>query len=84
MGEKLLLIFDSVAFAMRTESVLKEEQIDFKTIPTPRVISSSCGLSILTDLNEENRLKSLVEEKNIPIAKFYKFTRGEKEKAVEL
>lgn len=84
MEENLLLTFDSVAFAMKGESFLEEKEIPFKTIPTPRVISSSCGLSIMTDLDQVEYLKREAEEGNFSARKFYKFTREDQEEAVEL
>lgn len=51
LTEKLVLTFDSVNYAMQAEKAFKEDEVEFKTIPTPREISSSCGLSIMTSLD---------------------------------
>lgn len=48
MGDKQLLItFPSVHYAIRAEKTLRDRGIECKTIPTPRDISASCGLSLL-------------------------------------
>lgn len=50
MQEPVLLItFPSVHYAIRAEKVLRDRGIESKTIPTPRDISASCGLSLLLD-----------------------------------
>lgn len=46
-ARQLLITFPSVHYAIRAEKVLRERGIEAKTIPTPRDISASCGLSLL-------------------------------------
>ena len=46
MDEKyLLLTFNSVNHTMQLEKELKNLDKKFKTIPTPREVSRSCGLT---------------------------------------
>lgn len=48
--QQWLLVFDSTHHAMAAESRMKEAQLEgvtFQTIPTPRQITASCGLSLL-------------------------------------
>lgn len=40
------MTFKSVSYAMKAESILKKNNISFKTIPVPRSISSDCGICI--------------------------------------
>ena len=40
------MTFKSVSHAMKAESVLRKNNIEFKTIPVPRSISSHCGICI--------------------------------------
>ena len=48
MGETVLMItFPSVHYAIRAEKALRDRGIESRTIPTPRDISASCGLSLL-------------------------------------
>jgi len=48
--QQWLLVFDSTHHAMAAESRIKGVQLEgiiFQTIPTPRQITASCGLSLL-------------------------------------
>ncbi len=48
--QQWLLVFDSTHHAMAAESRIKGaqlEELSFQTIPTPRQITASCGLSLL-------------------------------------
>lgn len=58
----VLLTFDSVNFTMMTERSLSEKGYEFKTIPTPREISKSCGLSIMLKEDCLNDMISLKDE----------------------
>lgn len=59
-----LISLRSTHHAMMLEHIVKENQIKAMTIPTPRAISKSCGMSI--KLQEEVELDRVVEliEKN--------------------
>ena len=52
MEEYGLITFKSTQFALQGESIFKEEEIDFKTIPTPREVSHSCGLALLFAIDD--------------------------------
>ena len=52
-----IIAFNSTHHAISTEQVFKEEQREIMMIPTPREITSSCGLSLR------------IKEKDIPFAK---------------
>jgi len=67
MNEKyLLLTFNTVNHTMQIEKELKEFNKKFKTIPTPREVSRSCGLAILLDPSEIDLIKKLKDDgKNI-------------------
>lgn len=55
---KLLITFPSVHFAIRAEKFLKESEIPSRMIPTPRAVSASCGLCLLLEMEEKDRLLS--------------------------
>lgn len=54
-----LISFKSTHHAMMMEMKIKEKNIKALTIPTPRAISNSCGMSI--KLMEEVELQQLVD-----------------------
>ena len=42
----IILIFESTHKVLKTEQILLENKINFDIIPTPKEISSDCGMSI--------------------------------------
>lgn len=84
MEEYGLITFKSTQFALQGEAVFKEEDIHFKTIPTPRDVSHSCGLSLLFAIDDLERVKKLIENEKIDIDELYKYIkeghRGKAEK----
>ena len=77
MKEKyLLLTFNSVNHTMQIEKELKNLEKKFKTIPTPREVSRSCGLAILLDPSELETVKSLKEAgKNVDYLWYFEKTK---------
>ena len=70
-----IVTFESTHHAIKGESIFKEFQIPSKTIPTPRDITLSCGLSIRFDLTDLERVIDLVNNDNLAIKGVYKFTK---------
>lgn len=52
----MVLTFDSVNFTMQVEKKLLQEGYAIKTIPTPREIHKSCGLSIMMGMEHEQEM----------------------------
>ncbi|WP_128424915.1 DUF3343 domain-containing protein [Gudongella oleilytica] len=52
-----IITFESTHHAMAAESYLKDQGILTKTIPTPRDITLSCGLSIMIIKDDIERVK---------------------------
>ncbi len=69
----ILLTFDSVNYTMMTESALEEKGYSIKTIPTPREISRSCGLSIM--MNKEYLEDMVNLKKQLPIGYIWKYKK---------
>lgn len=60
-----IITFKSVMYAMQFEKLMKSNNIEFKLIPVPRSISSSCGMcgkfnnemrDIILDLCDKNNI----------------------------
>lgn len=83
LTEKLVLTFDSVNYAMQAEKAFKEDEVEFKTIPTPREISSSCGLSIVTSL-DNTEYASKKKKDGLNINQLWKHTKSKAGKSAEL
>lgn len=84
-SDDLVLTFESVNFTMQAESIFEDNGLKLKIIPTPREISSSCGLSILTDMDLLDNIKKL-EEDGMRVAAYWEFFEDEegKKQAVEI
>ena len=46
MNEMYIVAFNSTHHAIRTDKILNEKDLKVTTLPTPREISSSCGISV--------------------------------------
>lgn len=46
MNEMYIVSFNSTHHAIKTEKLFNEKQITCTTLPTPREITASCGISI--------------------------------------
>ncbi|MEL7649638.1 MAG: DUF3343 domain-containing protein [Sedimentibacter sp.] len=68
MNQYNYMTFKSVSYAMKVEAALKSCGINYKIIPVPRSISSSCGLCLrfknedMESLREAIKTNSLVYE----------------------
>lgn len=60
-----VLLLPSVSHALLSEKVVKAEGISCKLIPTPREISSDCGMVLRFQEEDRNRLKNVMKENNI-------------------
>ena len=56
---RILLTFDSIHDVLRAEKVLLSEGLYCDVVPTPRHISSDCGMSIECLLTDEKMLEAL-------------------------
>lgn len=55
-----VVLFYTTSAAMRTEKILKNEKLSVKLIPTPRHLSSDCGIALLFDWDRVKTVKSLL------------------------
>ena len=69
-----VVTFESTHHAINGEKIFKEYDIVFKTIPTPREISLSCGLSIRFSLDDIDRVIDLYSNNTLAIKGVYSFT----------
>lgn len=71
MDQYNYMTFKSVSFAMKVEAVLKKHDIQFKVIPVPRSISSSCGLCVRFFKEDLDRLKDIIEKNSLVYENIY-------------
>ncbi|SHE50489.1 DUF3343 domain-containing protein [Caloramator proteoclasticus] len=75
--EYIIVTFESTNFAIQAESVLKSRNLNIQIIPTPREITLSCGISILTQIENLNEIDELVKLGKIRIKEVYKYVKDE-------
>jgi hypothetical protein len=67
MAEHSVVLFHSSAHAIRAEKVLVKAGFRIKMIPTPRHISSNCGMALRLARGEEQQVAEVLNEKRVPI-----------------
>jgi len=67
MGEYSVVLFHSSSHALRAEKVLQRAGILNKMIPTPRQLSSDCGMALRFDRADEERVAGALVEHEVPI-----------------
>jgi hypothetical protein len=71
-----VVTFKSTHHAIQGESIFKKREINFRTIPTPREITVSCGLAIKFDLSVIDRVKEMIEENELDFDGVYKYVKN--------
>jgi uncharacterized SAM-binding protein YcdF (DUF218 family) len=66
MTEYSVVLFDSTAHAIRAEQLLQRAGLRIKMIPTPRQLSSDCGMALRFNRAEEGRIAGILEENRVP------------------
>jgi hypothetical protein len=66
MATYCVVLFHSTTHALRAETVLQRVGLRFKMIPTPRQLSSDCGLALRFEPADEERLVSILAENGVP------------------
>ncbi len=57
-----VITFNSTHHAIKAEKKLLDKNLDIKTIPTPREITASCGLSIKFPFEDLEVIKATIKE----------------------
>lgn len=78
-----LLTFKSTHLALQGERIFKERDIVFKTIPTPREVSHSCGLALLFISDDIEKVKEMVKEGILDIDGLYSYIKEDHKNIAE-
>ncbi len=70
-----VITFKSTHYAIQADSVFRNEKIQYRTIPTPREISHSCGLAIMFNLDDLNSIKYIIEKNNLITEGIFKISK---------
>jgi len=73
---KYVITFDSVHFAMKAEKILKPEGINVRLIPTPRKISSDCGMALQVQPKDPARILEILKNRGCRTTGFHKLAHN--------
>lgn len=68
--------FKSTHHTIQAEGFFKSRDISFKTIPTPREITRSCGLAIVFTLDDLEGVREMIDSSQINIDSLYEYTKS--------
>ena len=65
--ERFYILFPSYTEGMKLETILKKNSIKYTIVPTPRQLSASCGISLMYNNEDEDKIIKIIEENNVNI-----------------
>ncbi|MEG2983931.1 MAG: DUF3343 domain-containing protein [Peptostreptococcaceae bacterium] len=77
MNEMYIVSFSSTHHAIRTDKLFSEQGIKVTTLPTPREITASCGISIMFLYEDIDKVKNVLQENSIECKGIYNINRLE-------
>lgn len=77
MNDFYVVSFNSTHHAIRTEKLLLAEGLKIMTLPTPREIAASCGLSIKFELEDLEKVNSIMKENSLERRGIFHITKDE-------
>jgi hypothetical protein len=60
-----VILFDTNSSVMKAEAILVRAKQAIKLIPTPRELSSDCGISIRFDWSQKSQIESLLKQAKV-------------------
>jgi hypothetical protein len=82
--EYIIITFASTNFAMQAENELKTSGVKHQIIPTPRQITLSCGLSVMTPVDNLDAIRKLISDRKIINKAVYRSSGSGREKTLEI
>lgn len=77
MKEMYIVSFNSTHHAIRTDKLIGENNIKAVTLPTPREITASCGISIRFNYENLQKIKEILIENNVEYRGIYNIKKLE-------
>jgi hypothetical protein len=68
MASHGVVLFHSTSHAIRGEKVLTKAGFRIKMIPTPRQLSSDCGMALRFDRGSWSEVAAVLEENRVPFS----------------
>jgi hypothetical protein len=66
MVDYAVVLFHSTAHALRAEKVLSRAGLAIKMIPTPRQLSTDCGMALRFGRTDGERVAAILSENRVP------------------
>ena len=63
--------FPSIHFAIRAEKILQGKGCNFKMVPVPRSISSSCGTALRCRPEDSESILRSLQEASVPVESYH-------------
>lgn len=67
-----LITFGSTHKALKAEKILKEKNIPFKLIPTPKALATFCDLSLSFQEQDREAVEAALRDNGVKAAEIYK------------
>lgn len=77
MNDFYVISFNSTHHAIRTEKLLLEEGMKIMTLPTPREIAASCGLSIKFEMEDLEKVNEVMKENSLERRGIFHITKDD-------
>ena len=74
--EYAIVLFYSTQAAIKAERVLVRAGLPVKLIPTPRQLSSDCGMALRFDWPDKACIAAMLEENQVPINGIHVISQG--------
>lgn len=66
------ILFPSYNIGMQLEAWLKKEKIKYTIVPAPRQLITCCGMAIMYDEADKEKIMDIVQREGINITGFFK------------
>ncbi len=76
MSERGVALFHTTSAALRAEKVLRADGVDVKPIPTPRELSSDCGIALSFAWADADRVKEVLAAAGVEHAGVHRLRFG--------
>jgi len=71
MKKRSYFTFPSIHFAIQAEKILGEKGCDFKMVPVPRSISSSCGTALRCAPGDADAILAYLQKAHVPVESYH-------------
>lgn len=76
LNDYCVITFNTTSQALKSEKILKEEERSFVIMPTPREISTSCGLALKMKPDDTAQSLAILRSGEIDVAGVYRLVKN--------